>query len=330
MANEKVRWAVVGLGMGYGRSKLIKETDGAELTAICDIDSNKVKEKAEELGCRAYTDFEELLKDDEVEVVFVVTPSGLHADQGMAALQAGKHAVLTKPMDVSSKKCRMVIDAARRAGKLVAVDFQSRYRDPFQQIRFAVDKGLFGRLILGECRLKWFRAQEYYDSGGWRGTWEMDGGGSLANQTVHFIDQLLWFMGKPKKVWGKYGVYNHEMESEDLGMAMIEFESGAVGTVLGTTTFPVKGYSGVEIHGTTGGVVALEDTSWFFQNPEDEAKLQRTSPYTDVVQDVSAAVRNGGTPLCPGEEGILSVELLEAIYLSSREGNPIDMKSIRE
>ena len=330
MQKDNVRWAVVGLGMGYHRAKLISETEGADLTAVCDVNKELANKTAEEFGCRMYSDFDELLKNDEVDVVFVVTPSGLHAEQGTAVLEAGKHAVLTKPMDVSSAKCRGILEVAKKADRLLAVDFQSRYFENFQQIRFAIEQNLLGELILGECRLKWYRSQEYYDSGGWRGTWEMDGGGSLANQTVHFIDILLWFMGKPKRVWGKYGVFAHKMETEDMGMAMVEFESGALGTVLGTTTFPKHAYHGLEVYGKKGGVISFEETKWFFTDSEEEKQLERVCPYENVVQDVTAAIQTGGKPLCPGEEGIRSVEFLEALYQSSREGKPVDMQSIRE
>ncbi len=325
MGKDDVRWAVVGLGMGRARAKLIKETPGARLSAVCDINEDLTRKFSEELDCRGYTSLDDLLKDDEVEVVFTLSPSGLHAEQCIAALEAGKHAVTTKPMDVSSEKCRKAIEAAKKAGKLLAVDFNARYDERHLLIRAAIDKGLLGKLILGEARLKWYRSQKYYDDGGWRGTWGMDGGGSLANQTVHQIDLMLWYMGEPARVRGHYGVFAHKIETEDLGMAMVEFKNGAVGMVLGTTTFPKNAYCGVEVHGDRGGVVATEETKWYFLDPEDEKKVSHDYPYKNIVQDVNSAVRKGTAPLCDGEQGLRSVAFLEALYRSSREGKAVEL-----
>ena len=153
----------------------------------------------------------------------------------------------------------------------------------------------------------------------------MDGGGSLANQTVHQLDLLQWYMGEPARVWGKFGIFAHRIETEDLGMAMIEFKNGAVGTVLGTTTFPQSSYSGVEIHGDRGGVIAMDKTEWVFRDPEDAKKLSHDYPHRNIVEDINAALRQGTQPLCDGPDGRRSVLLLEAIYQSSREGKPIDL-----
>ena len=325
MGEDSVRWAVMGLGMGRSRAKLIKETPGARLIAVCDIDEERARNCSKEFECKAYTGLEELLKDDEVEVVFTLTPSGLHAEQCTAAIEAGKHAVTTKPMDVSSEKCRKAIGAAKETKRLLAVDFNARYQERHLLIRAAIDEGLFGGLILGEARLKWYRSQKYYDRGGWRGTWEMDGGGSLANQTVHQIDLMLWYMGEPARVWGRYGIFAHRIETEDLGMAMVEFKSGAAGMVLGTTSFPKSAYCGVEIHGDKGGVVATGETEWYFLDPEDEKKLSHDYPHKNIVEDVNSALRKGTPPLCDGEQGLRSVAFLEAVYRSSREGRPVEL-----
>lgn len=329
MANEAIRWGIVGLGMGRGRAKMVTETPGAELSAVCDINRELASEVADELGCRCYTDFDDILNDPEIDVVFTLTPSGLHMDQCMAALDAGKHAVTTKPMDVSSAKCREAIQAASRAGRVLAVDFGFRYSEIAYLIRESIDRGLLGRLILGEARLKWYRSQDYYDAGGWRGTWKMDGGGSLANQTVHQLDLLLWFMGKPKRVRAQCGIFSHQIETEDLGMAMLEFENGAYGAILGTTTFPQNAYSGIEIHGEKGAVVAIGDTKWYFRDPEDEKNLPYDYavkyPHKNIIEDIGSAVRSGTRPLCDGEEGLRTVELLEALYRSSREKTEVEI-----
>ena len=325
-----VGFAVVGLGMGRVRAKQIKDTAGAKLVTVVDANRDRAREVGEELRC-AWTDqLDRALDNDEVDVVLVVTPSGLHAEGAIASLEAGKHTITTKPMEVSLEKCDAMIAAAEKADRLLGVDFQERYSDVPQQIKFALDRGLRGEPVLAEARLKWYRSQEYYDAGGWRGTWKMDGGGALANQTIHGIDQLVWFMGRPKSVVGRIGCFTHEIETEDLGMAMIEFESGTVGTVLGTTTFPDNACWGVEVHGSEGGVLANfgEDPRWFFVEncKERQQQLARVVPHRNIAEDVVSAVQRGTPLVCDAGQGRLSVELLTAIYDSARNGGtPVEL-----
>ncbi len=328
---SEIGFALVGLGMGRNRARLVHQTDGARLVSVVDINAERAQEVAGELECGWTTELAEVLADDAVDVVFVMTPSGLHGEIAIAALEAGKHTVTTKPMEVTLEKCDAMIAAQKKSGKHLGVDFNARYTDTNQKIKFAVENGLFGKLILGEARLKWYRAQNYYDRGGWRGTWKLDGGGSLANQTVHQIDLLQWFMGQPRRVIGKMGVFNHQIETEDLGMAIIEFASGAVGGILGTTTFPGSPYAGVEVHGSEGGVLSTnrkEEPHWFFleEFADRKEQLARVVPHTDIVQDVLSALRDGTPLLCGAEDGRRSVALLSAVYESARNGGaPVEL-----
>jgi predicted dehydrogenase len=320
-----VGFSVVGLGMGRGRARTIVETAGARLANVCDLDAERARAVGDELECPWVQSLDAALADAAVDVVLVMTPSGLHGDVALQALAAGKHVITTKPMDVSVHRCDEMIAAAAAAKRLLGVDFQERYTDVPQQIKYAIDNGLFGQMVLGEARLKWYRSQEYYDAGGWRGTWKMDGGGALANQTVHNIDLLGWFMGAPRQVCGQIGTFTHDIETEDLGMAMITFASGAVGTVLGTTTHPTGPYWAMELHGSEGGVHAdlSGNVSWYFRDgfEEREQQLQRLTPHRNVIEDVVSAVRNGTPLACDGAQGRRSIALLDAIYTSSRQGS---------
>ena len=326
-----VGFAVVGLGMGRGRAQMVNETAGAHLAKVVDLRAELAREVADELDCAWTDNLDDALNDDDVDVVLVMTPSGLHGEVAIRVLEAGKHAVTTKPMEVTVEKCDAMVEAASKAGKLLAVDFQERYADLGQKTKHAIDSGLFGKLILCESRLKWFRNQAYYDAGGWRGTWAMDGGGALANQSIHVIDLLVWFLGAPKQVIGRMGTFTHKIETEDLGMAIIEFQSGAMGSVVGTTTYPQGLYWGVEVHGSEGGVSANlnEDgeVAWsFLEGMEDRATaLQRAVPIQNVVEDVVSAVRDGTPLVCDGEQGRRSVAVLNAIYESARaNGRPVE------
>lgn len=321
-------FAVVGLGMGRNRAKQVLETAGAELRVVVDLNEELAREVGEEMGSSYSTDLNEVLGRGDVDVVMVMTPSGLHANIGVEAIKTGKHVITTKPMDVSTKACDELIDAADAACVLVGVDYQSRYVDNNFRVAEALKQGLMGKPILGEVRFKWFRSQEYFEHGnGWRGTWAMDGGGSLANQGSHLIDLLLWFMGVPKTVYGETGIMNHEIETEDIGQAILNFTSGAKGGILGTTTFPESPYFSAEVHGSEGGVLVDSVLSGEIRVFGDglEEKLQTIeNPLANVVEDVVSALDRGTKLRVDGREGRRTVALLENIYRSSREGKVLD------
>ena len=324
-----VGFAVVGLGMGQNRSRIIQDTDGAELKLVVDLDENRLRKVSSELGVKGATDLDAALNRDDVDVVMVMTPSGTHADLGIQAARAGKHVITTKPMDVSTEACDRLIAACDEAGVLCGVDYQSRYVDNNYRVAEALRQGWLGKPILGEVRFKWFRAPSYFAaSGGWRGTWKMDGGGSLANQGAHLLDVLCWFMGDPVSVYGEMAIMNHEIETEDIGLAIVNFESGAKGTVAGTTTFPTSIYFCAEVHGTDGGVLiddVLSGNMRVFGEGLQERLAAVENPLHNIVQDVVSAVERKTRLRVDGREGRRTVALLEAIYTSARAGRPIEV-----
>ncbi|MCS7252977.1 MAG: Gfo/Idh/MocA family oxidoreductase [Armatimonadota bacterium] len=329
---SEIGFAVVGLGMGAVRARTIASTHGARLVAVADIREDKARAVASELSCDAVTDYRKLLERDDVDVVMVMTPSGMHAEVAVDALNAGKHVIVTKPMEVTLERAEMMIQAAERNNRLLAVDFEARYYPSMVRIKRAIDDGMFGKLILAEARLKWYRSQEYYSASGWRGTWRYDGGGSLSNQTIHLIDLLLWFISEVEEVQAAHiGIYAHEIETEDLGIAMLKFKSGAVGTIVGTTTFPQDAYSGIEIHGTDGGVIAHvfvgDIERWFFRDatvkpPDVQPRVK------NVIEDVVSALLHGTSVAVDGKEGKRSLELLTAIYMSAMQNRSVRLSEL--
>jgi len=322
---KKVGFSVVGLGMGYGRSMLINDLEGANLASVVDLQEDLAKKVADELGCKWTTKIDDALGDDEVDVMVIITPSGTHGPLVIRCLEAGKHVMVTKPMEVTVEKCEAMLEAQRKSGKLLGTDFQRRYEEPYARAKYALENGLLGKPVLGEARLKWYRGQDYYDRGtGWRGTWKMDGGGALANQSIHEIDVLTWLMGMPKKVIGQISTLTHDIETEDLGMAMLEFESGAVGTVLGTTTGPVRQYEGLEIHGTEGAfrTTSGEEVWQFTEGNEDRLeKIQRFTPFMNAYENFVATLRDGAEMICSAEAGRDTTKVLCAIYESGHNGH---------
>jgi UDP-N-acetyl-2-amino-2-deoxyglucuronate dehydrogenase len=321
--------AIVGLGMGHACANWVINSPGCRLAAVSDMSDERLKRSCEEFKVPGEKDYDKLLDRKDVDIVYIVTPSGTHSMLGIKAANKGKHVCVAKPMDVSLEACDALIDACAKNGVLCTVDFNGRFADLQQQIRYAIDNNMFGKLILGEARLKWFRSNQYYANGGWRGTWKMDGGGSLANQTIHQIDQLQWYMGEVECITAaEVGIFAHDkIETEDMGMALLRFKNGARGTILGTTTFPKDQYAGIEIHGTEGGVLAMRgDPQWFFHDETRLQKLQRASHVKTSVENM-AAVLNGKAErlLCDGKEGRKSIEVLTAVYRAAQERREIKL-----
>ena len=325
-----VGFAVVGLGMGRSRARQIVETAGAEVKIVVDINAGLAEEVGQELGCSWTAELDEALGRQDVDVVMVMTPSGLHAEVGVEAARAGKHVLTTKPMDVSTAACDRLIEAADEAGVKLGVDYQSRYVDNNVRVARALEEGWLGKPLLGEVRFKWFRSQEYFEHNeGWRGTWAMDGGGSLANQGSHLLDLLLWFMGDPVRIYAETAIMNHDIETEDIGQVILNFASGAKGMILGTTTFPTSVFFSAEVHGTEGGVliddVLKGEMRVFGEGLEEKLGTVENSVYS-AMADMVSALEKGTELRVDGREGRRTVALLENVYTSAREGRIVECK----
>ena len=325
-----ITFGVVGLGMGAGRAQGVTETPGAKLVAVCDLREDRASAAAERHSCDWYLDYAKMLEREDIDVIYVMTFSGTHAEHGLMAASAGKHVISTKPLDVSLAKVDELIAECRQRNLKLVTDFDLRYSATGQTVRNAVQSGALGRVLLAEARLKWFRAQSYYDeNGGWRGTWKLDGGGSLSNQTVHYIDQLCWIMGDVTSVYAELGAFHHEIEGEDMGLAILNFANGARGAIVGTTTFPSGGYSGVEIHGDKGAALTTRETDseiewvWADGCDVDPATLAVTPEVPSAAADMVRAIKQDCEPQVSGEEGRKSVVVLEALRKSNQTGQVV-------
>lgn len=255
--NKTVRFGILGLGVGASRARMASKTKGAELVCVCDLQEEKARQIGEELNCDWYTDYEKMLTRDDIDAIGVFTPSGTHGDYAIKAIEAGKHVFTTKPMDISVEKCDNLIEAAKKANLILAVDFANRYSDDIRKVKLALDSGRIGKIILADLRMKWYRAQEYYNSGypsGWRSRRKTEGG-STANQGVHYIDLLQWFVGPVKTVYGMSGAFTHKIETEDTSVAILTFKNGPWGTLVTTTTSVPDMGSIMEISGDSGTII---------------------------------------------------------------------------
>jgi predicted dehydrogenase len=349
---DNVRFGIVGLGMGHHRATQLLETEGAELVAVCDIWEERGEKAQQELGVPWVKDYGEFLQRDDIDAVGVFTPSGMHCEFCSQALAAGKHCFTTKPMDIRLSAVDAAIAVAEEQGLVFGVDFESRYNAVNHQIRNALQGGALGKIVFADLRMKWFRGQGYYTGGmpeGWRMHLETEGG-SFANQAVHYVDLLQWWLGPVKSITGRKGTFAHQIETEDASMSLIEFTSGTMGVVLTTTcSLPDLG-TAIEITGTHGTIAWKDQDLTVFQAAKEVGAagagqagytLPELAPNPEVVDlepenfaapadlpqnifaDMARAITKGAPLQCDAYEGRKTVELIESLYRSSAQGEPV-------
>lgn len=345
----KTGFGIVGCGMiANFHAKAIEHIRGAKIVACTDSIPASAERFAAANKCKAYGTVKEMVADPNVHIVTICTPSGAHMEPAVAAANAGKHVIVEKPLEITLKRCDAIINACRKNKVLLATVFPSRFSDANLALKEAITQGRFGKLTLGDSYVKWWRTQQYYDSGGWRGTWALDGGGAYMNQAIHNVDLLYWFMGDVAEVSGVTATLAHErIEVEDVGVAAVRFASGALGTIEATTSAFPGLLKKTEIHGTTGSVIVEQDDVllWSFEkkNAKDAAirkkfaqKVGGTGGASDPsaisyvghmkqIQDFVTAIEKGRKPLVDGEEGRKSVEIILAIYKSSWTGKRVPL-----
>src|SRR5215217_7879652 len=266
MTVEKLRFGILGCGViGPHHAKAIAGLQSAELVAVADVVPELAQEVAEQTRCSYYASLEEMLSGVDLDAVCVCTPSGMHAEGAITALEAGKHIVVEKPVDVTLQAADRLIEVQRATGRRVAVVSQHRFDAATQAVHEALTRGEFGRLTSGSAEVRWWRSQSYYDSGGWRGTWELDGGGVLINQAIHTIDLLQWLMGQVVEVTAHTGLLAHErIEVEDTAVAILKFTNGALGSIVATTAAYPGLTTRIAVHGDRGSAIIDNDELAYF------------------------------------------------------------------
>ncbi len=329
-----LKMAVVGVGMGGAHGANVHQNSGgvADLVAVCDINPERVKWRVETyakeigLNVRGYTDIEEMLDKEHLDGMIISTPSGVHHQQAVAAARHGVNMLIDKPIDITMEHIDQIEQAVSKAGVLCGVNYGLRLRAAHWNVKQAIERGEFGKMLQVDVRMKWHREQAYYDKGGWRGTWAMDGGGSLMNQGAHAMDYLTWLAGKPRKVMGDFGALNHKIETEDWAGGIIEFENG-IRSVVNTTmnVFPKVDRTYVEVHGTKGSAYIVDDKIVETNIESLQPDKLGPSPYPDAVIDFVHAVKDKRSPLCDIKQGRWSVQLILSVYESARQGKAITL-----
>jgi len=319
----------------------LAQVERANLMATCDIIEDRARSAAEKYAAEAsYTDYNELLARDDIDFVHVTTPSSHHHEVSIAASKAGKHSFVTKPIDVTLANIDAMIQAAEDNGVKLAAVHQFRAYASYSALKTAIDEGRLGEIYYGNALVPWWREQSYYTDR-WQGTWEWDGGGALMNQSVHWVDLLLWVMGEVDSVGAYAATMAHDMETEDIGTAAIQFRSGAQGIVQGTTLTYRGMASRLEVHGSKGNVIIEADkiTHWDVEGEESLAEAvsgEETSsadPRAGLGDAVGAHrvqidafiewIEGTGLPLVDGREARRAVEFNLAAYESQRSREKI-------
>lgn len=337
----------IGVGIvGFGdiarlHQQALCQVPGVRLVAVA-----TKRDLAVPAGVRVYRTYEQLLGDPAVKVVAVCTPNGAHAAQALAALRAGRHAVVEKPLTLDVESGRCVVEEARRRGLLLSVISQRRLSPAGRQVFEALRRPEVGRPVLGEVHVRWRRGQDYYDATAWRGSEELDGG-VLLNQAIHSIDLLRWLMGPVAEVYGMGATLTHCVEAEDTAVAVVRFRSGALGTISATTSSPVGIPADVTVfcehacisigdYGISrweapfpppcGGSRAQAERSTGAWSPGDISGIGHVRQWTDIA----AALREGREPAVTGEAALASAGLALAVRRSWREGRAVVPEYIGE
>ena len=357
---DSVRYGVIGIkGVGGKHVSMAREHENVELTALVDVDEAAVKTQSQELGVRAFTDYQEMLNAGIVDAVSIATPHHLHSIIGLECLNAGVNVFTEKPLANTVSDADAMIETAKARNLKICVGHQYRtYRTP-QTMKHLIDTGAIGNIM----RVLWtwieFRPESYYDRDIWRQTWRHAGGGVLMNQTSHDLDLICWLVGKPVQVSAIIGNQSHKMEVEDVVCANVLFENGAFGSIQLTINQP-RGYSIRQIAGDKG-TIAIPDVQSLTNNREDHILL---GTYENVLTDLvgqapriagqpeiswqpvelrdepgghdilmasfTDAILNGGEALVNGESALIAVELINAIVLSAIKKKTVDVPVNRE
>jgi predicted dehydrogenase len=338
--------ALVGAGnIAAAHIDAVRANRDARLVGIVAIQGDAARRLADTHGIRHYPDVDALAADRDVDLVAICTPSGAHLEPAVQLMRAGKHVIVEKPLEVTSSRARRMVATAEAAGVMLAPIFNSRFGDANSFVKQAVAAGRLGKMIQGDAYVKWWRSQAYYDSAAWRGTWQLDGGGALMNQAIHHLDLLLWIMGPVREVFAYAATLAHPgLAVEDTLVALLRYESGALGHISAATSLWPGRAKLLQLHGEQGAAVIEDDvlTEWHSRHDDEAERAAVLARYGGQAtggaaeptaisfenhrrqyRDVIAALRDGRPPAIGGQDAIRAIAVIEAIYRSARERRPV-------
>ncbi len=334
-------FGIIGSGMiANVHAKVIQNIDNANLVGVCGLDPVKAHKLAEQYDCKSFLNYADMVRSPEIDIVTVATPSGNHMEPTVEAALNGKHVLCEKPLEISLERVDKMIEAHQKAGTCLGGIFNFRFNDSIATLKNAIETGRFGNISYASIHVPWWRTDEYYKSS-WRGTWKLDGGGALMNQSIHMVDLLQYLMGPLDALQAYYATRGHSIEVEDTATAIVKFRSGVLGGIYGTTASYPGEFRRLEITGTKGTVIQVENSFkvWQFadQNQEDHEIIKNfgtieggggvSDPaaiaYQPHQKNISAFIESveAGRPFeIDGTEARKAVEIVLAIYTAAREG----------
>lgn len=344
-----MKFGIIGAGMiGQFHAKAMTAMSGGDLHSVFDLRLESAEKLASDYSAKAHDQIADFLADPELEIVTIGTPSGAHFDPAMAAIAAGKHVIIEKPLEITTERIDQMMHTAKQNSVTLAAVLNRRFHPGMDAFKAASDGGRFGKLTSASAYVKWYRDQAYYDSAGWRGTWALDGGGALMNQSIHTIDALIYLAGSVKSVQANTACLAHtDIEVEDIAVAILEFENGARGVIEGSTcTWSKDGHPArVQLAGTEGSVFLADEAFeiWDFMNETEEDEQVRSQfmkgaeaglgandptainfyQHQRNFEEVVAAIKEGREPSTSASEARKSVELIQAIYKSAQNGGKL-------
>jgi len=339
-------FGIIGAGLiADFHARAIEDISNAKLIGCCDKIPEKSKELANKHSCRAFENYDDMLKSDDMDIVTIATPSGFHMEPAIAAAEAGKHVICEKPLDITLERIDAMIEAHQKSGTRLGGIFPYRFNDMMAPIREAINSGRFGVITYAGIYVPWWRTDEYYKDS-WHGTWELDGGGALMNQSIHMVDMLCDLMPPIKSLQAYTATLGHKIEAEDTAVAVLRYTTGALGIIYGTTASYPGQFRRFEITGTRGTVMNVENsiTLWQFADERPEDKEIR-SKFGQIeggggVSDPAAithenhtrnfkaflnALESGEDFWISGKEARKAAEVILAIYKSAKEQRPITL-----
>ncbi len=342
-------FGIVGCGMiGEFHRNAIQAMKGGHLECVVDVNEKSARRAGRQFGVPHYSDYREFLSHRGLDIVNVCTPSGAHKEPCVAAARAGKHVICEKPLEVTLERCDSIVRACKKNRVQLGGVFPNRFTPGVMRVKQEVASGRLGRITVGDAQVKWFRSQEYYDSGAWRGTWALDGGGALMNQSIHTIDLIQWLMGPVTEIAAFAGCLAHRrIEVEDTAVAVLRYASGAMGTVVGTSSaFPGIARA-VQVSGAKGSIF-MEDsfiTLWQFDGKKsyDRSVVKKFgpdsggrkaagaadpraidfAPHQKQFENFVRALNGEEKLLVDGAEARKAIEIILAIYLSAHTGKVV-------
>ncbi|MDQ3695507.1 MAG: Gfo/Idh/MocA family oxidoreductase, partial [Chloroflexota bacterium] len=342
-----VRTGIIGCGgIAVQHAAALASLPESTFTACCDVDEARARALAEQFGVpHVFTDLDELLRSGTVDALCVCTPHPSHAAIVIAAARAGVHVLVEKPIAVELAEADAMVEAAERGGITFGGIFQRRFWPAAQRIRAAIDDGKLGRLTLAECQVRIWRPRDYFARDAWRGKWATEGGGALMNQGIHAIDLMQWFMGPVTEIYGKYATLQHAdyIDVEDTVVATVAFANGALGTIEAATTISPEFGFRVAVHGDSHATASVWERPEGVEGVIDIWTVDGTEEYLDVfapgratnpgfpefhrlqIQEFLQAIIAGRQPAVTGAEARKALEIILAIYESSRTGRPVSL-----